>query len=409
MMGATYDNNGNTTTDDNGITYTYDAWNRIRQATITPASGSTIYKSFMYLALGQRASVTICPGSTSYSYYSADWQALEDVAPGSGSATTYVWGLGYIDDLVARDDASGNRLYVQQDANHNVTALVGKVSNVWQVVERFVYDSYGVATVLSNNWSTTSDSKNWVYRWQGGQYDSTTGLYNFRNRDYSPTLGRWMQQDPIGYVDGANLYQAMLGAPIQNVDPMGLCAEGDELDDEDILLFSDSASEGGGNAGAGGKADPDPKRGDRFKLGSDPSGNAEKQLEGVRQAQQDGLLIKDIKKSESRADHLLNQKSFLSPKVGRGVIKKVAKKIPLIGVGIALYEWWDSSAADAAEAAVDATPVGDVKTIFKGITTAGETGRALIGAGKIILDEVRESRGEGWVDDVTSTKRRRGR
>jgi hypothetical protein len=25
---------------------------------------------------------------------------------------------------------------------------------------------------------------------------------------YSPTLGRWMQQDPMGYVDGGNLYQA---------------------------------------------------------------------------------------------------------------------------------------------------------------------------------------------------------
>jgi len=76
--------------------------------------------------------------------------------------------------------------------------------------------------------NTTSDSKHRIYRWQGGRYDSTTGLYNFRHRDYSPTLGRWMQQDPIGYIDGANLYQAMLGAPIGNVDPMGLSTEGDE-------------------------------------------------------------------------------------------------------------------------------------------------------------------------------------
>src|SRR5262249_41661906 len=25
------------------------------------------------------------------------------------------------------------------------------------------------------------------------------GLYNFRNRDYSPTLGRWLLLDPSGY------------------------------------------------------------------------------------------------------------------------------------------------------------------------------------------------------------------
>jgi len=93
--------------------------------------------------------------------------------------------------------------------------------------------------------NTTSDSKHWVYRWQGGRYDSTTGLYNFRNRDYSPTLGRWVQQDPIGYIDGANLYQAMLGAPIGNVDPMGLSADGDDLDSSGSVGWGDDGPDHG--------------------------------------------------------------------------------------------------------------------------------------------------------------------
>jgi len=47
---------------------------------------------------------------------------------------------------------------------------------------------------------------------QGGRYDATMGLYTYGERDYSPTLGRWMQQDNGGgYVDGANLYLARLG------------------------------------------------------------------------------------------------------------------------------------------------------------------------------------------------------
>jgi hypothetical protein len=39
---------------------------------------------------------------------------------------------------------------------------------------------------------------------------------------YSPTLGRWMQQDPMGYVDGMSLYQAYGSVPIAGRDPSGL-------------------------------------------------------------------------------------------------------------------------------------------------------------------------------------------
>lgn len=39
---------------------------------------------------------------------------------------------------------------------------------------------------------------------------------------YSPTLGRWMQMDPAGYVDGANLYQFVNSQPVNGTDPAGL-------------------------------------------------------------------------------------------------------------------------------------------------------------------------------------------
>lgn len=39
---------------------------------------------------------------------------------------------------------------------------------------------------------------------------------------YSPTLGRWMQQDPVGYMDGANSYQVVMDSPVNYVDPLGL-------------------------------------------------------------------------------------------------------------------------------------------------------------------------------------------
>jgi hypothetical protein len=39
---------------------------------------------------------------------------------------------------------------------------------------------------------------------------------------YSPTLGRWMQQDPLGYVDGMSLYESVLSNPSRYTDPQGL-------------------------------------------------------------------------------------------------------------------------------------------------------------------------------------------
>jgi hypothetical protein len=39
---------------------------------------------------------------------------------------------------------------------------------------------------------------------------------------YSPTLGRWMQSDPAGYVDTANLYLFTDSNPVDLVDPIGL-------------------------------------------------------------------------------------------------------------------------------------------------------------------------------------------
>ena len=38
---------------------------------------------------------------------------------------------------------------------------------------------------------------------------------------YHPRLGRFLQRDPGGYVDGMNLYEYVSGAPITWVDPSG--------------------------------------------------------------------------------------------------------------------------------------------------------------------------------------------
>jgi RHS repeat-associated protein len=63
-------------------------------------------------------------------------------------------------------------------------------------------------------------------RWLDVIYDNSEGYdlklqYN-RTRHYDPEHGRWLQRDPLGYVDGAGLYEFLGSAPSIRMDPYGL-------------------------------------------------------------------------------------------------------------------------------------------------------------------------------------------
>jgi uncharacterized protein RhaS with RHS repeats len=47
-------------------------------------------------------------------------------------------------------------------------------------------------------------------------------MYNLRARHYSPTFGRFLARDPIGYAGGSNLYAYCAGDPVNFTDPWGL-------------------------------------------------------------------------------------------------------------------------------------------------------------------------------------------
>lgn len=59
-----------------------------------------------------------------------------------------------------------------------------------------------------------------------GQYvDQETGTYYNYFRDYDPSIGRYIQSDPIGLQGGINTYGYALQDPIANYDPLGLNTE----------------------------------------------------------------------------------------------------------------------------------------------------------------------------------------
>jgi RHS repeat-associated protein len=244
VSGATtpaYDSNGNLTTDETGKQFVYDAWNRL--VTVKNSAGVTL-ETLAYDGLGRRVGITIGATTTNL-YYSAQWQVLEERVAGV-TTTRYVWSPVYIDALVLRDfDPTGmgtlsQRLWVQQDANWNVTALVDNTTGL--VVERYAYDPFGSVTVYDPSYTVRAAGSNyaWVYLHQGGRFDAVSGLYNFQERDYSSTLGRWLETDPWGLAAGdMNLYRDESNDPLMRLDPHGLDDDGgtaNRLRGGDVLI-----------------------------------------------------------------------------------------------------------------------------------------------------------------------------
>ena len=224
VSGATtpaYDSNGNLTTDENNYRFVYDAWNKVAQV---KNSSNVVVVTYGRDALHRHVTDTV--GSTiTDRFFSSDWQLLETKV-GSNTVTRNVWSPVYVDGLVLRDrdtDANGTldeRLYALQDANWNTTALVNTTGTVQ---ERYTYTPFGQVTFRDASGSTLSGSaKDWIFLHQGGEKIAAND-YEFRNRLYSPTLGRWLSNDPLGFEAGdQNWYRAIGNNPGNGLDPSGL-------------------------------------------------------------------------------------------------------------------------------------------------------------------------------------------
>lgn len=132
----THDAAGNMTTlprpsaSTSSLTLTYDAWNRL-----VNASGTGLNVGYEYDGLN-RLIVRTTSAETRHFYYNEQWQVVEERV-GAAAATArpdvqYVWGVQYVDELVVRyrdADASGTynapsleeTCYELADANFNVT------------------------------------------------------------------------------------------------------------------------------------------------------------------------------------------------------------------------------------------------------------------------------------------------
>jgi RHS repeat-associated protein len=81
------------------------------------------------------------------------------------------------------------------------------------------------------------------YGFTGLEHDES-GLVYARNRYYSPALGRFISEDPIGFGGGSNFYAYCGNDPINFTDPLGLYSIGAFMEDarnfgNDLTAFGD--------------------------------------------------------------------------------------------------------------------------------------------------------------------------
>jgi len=237
----------------------------------------TCLARYTYDALGRRVMTHRNPGQpgqsiTRHVYGTGAAVVAEySVNPSTSEETALRWfvhGEGFPEPLAMVDvSAAGDNatpgveefLYYLTDVQGSVGALTNAVG---QVVERYFYTPYGQTTITAADGTTprTESLYGNPFAYTAQRYEPQTGLYHFWARVYSPTLGRFLQEDAqgvlvtasiaLGYNGGApdvtppitgpteeypdllNLYAYAMGNPLRFTDPLGLDIWDEWIDDE---------------------------------------------------------------------------------------------------------------------------------------------------------------------------------
>src|SRR5262249_10812469 len=134
-----------------------------------------------------------------------------DLDGSSVLTTRYVYGPG-TDEVLARSTGGANTAYLTD----NIGTPRDVVNWSGAVVNHADADAFG--NVTESN-ADPADRMGFA----GGDVVEETGLVRFGARLYASNVGRWTQQDPIGFGGGdGNLYRYVGNCSINNLDPTGL-------------------------------------------------------------------------------------------------------------------------------------------------------------------------------------------
>ncbi len=143
-------------------------------------------------------------------------------------AREFIWGTSFPEPVALIDHTDAGVSPVgTPEVLHYVHDILGSVIALTDAagaaVENYTYEAYGQTHITdATGTGLTESAYANPFAWTGQRYDAAVNLYHFWFRTYSPTLGRWLGRDPIGYVDGPSLYAYVSGGPLGATDSFGL-------------------------------------------------------------------------------------------------------------------------------------------------------------------------------------------
>src|SRR5262249_54514505 len=114
----------------------------------------------------------------------------------------HLWGAA-VDQLLADEEvtslaSAGSVIWPLADQEGTIRDLAthDPTTHTTRIATHRVYDSFG------NLVSQTSAATDELFGFTGRPFDTATGLQYNLNRWYDPKTGRWISEDPIGFVAG---------------------------------------------------------------------------------------------------------------------------------------------------------------------------------------------------------------